>query len=183
VKLCLDCRRAWPADALICGTCRRSFGGRLCQRNHLSPAGSTCCTTCGSRQLLRPARYLNLRLPALILSWIVGLILLKLVFANIGAFLGLVFAALGAALSFVLGQSVGLALGAQLQYVVVLALLWLAFRKILGARSLPIRGVEILVEGACRALPRVARLGWIALLRAISGAHEPQRPPMRGGRD
>lgn len=180
VRLCLDCRRAWPADALICGTCRKSFNGRLCQHNHLSPPNAACCTTCGSRRLLQPARSLNLRFSLLLLSWVVGLIALKVLFANFGIVLGFVFGMLGAAFSFVLGQSVGLVFGALIQYVVVLTLIWVAFRRILGAQSIPVRAIECLTTKAVRAVPKVTRWGWDALSALIGGQGRRQNSPPRG---
>ena len=51
MRLCLSCYHIWPGEAILCGHCGRSFGGRLCARRHLSPASARCCIQCGHPQL------------------------------------------------------------------------------------------------------------------------------------
>ncbi len=72
--LCLSCRFVSPADSLRCGRCRRSFGGRLCPRHHLSPAGSQFCVQCGKQELTDATLSLSLGWLNRLLAW--GIVLL-----------------------------------------------------------------------------------------------------------
>lgn len=54
MRLCLFCYRLWPRDALFCGACGRSFGGRLCPARHLSPRSARVCVQCGRDELSEP---------------------------------------------------------------------------------------------------------------------------------
>lgn len=182
MKYCLDCRRAWPSEALICGTCRRSFGGRLCANKHLNPAGSTCCVTCGSRKLLHPARYLNLSSPICLCSWLVGILLLKLAVANFGILVGLAVSVVEAVGSFVIGLPLGQLFASLPQAAVVLGLLWLGFRRILGVNSQLVKAIERLSALCARQLPHVIRWTAKTIARAISSRPQQDKPPLRGGR-
>jgi hypothetical protein len=183
VKYCLECHRIWPSEALICGSCRKSFGGRLCHQHHLSPPGATCCVVCGSRKLLHPAMYWNLRVPILVGSWLAGILALKFLFGNLGTILGFLFTCLDRIGSFVIGQSLASLFGTLVQLAIVLAIIWLAFRRLLGPNSLPIRGLERIASTAIRQLPQVARWVLKAVVRAVSGRPLQTRPPLRGGRE
>ena len=69
MKLCLSCRRLWPREALLCGYCGCSFGGRLCSRRHISPASARCCIICGQTELTPPTGYLPLGWLIALLTW------------------------------------------------------------------------------------------------------------------
>ncbi len=170
MKYCLNCRRLWPYSAQICGACRGSFGGRLCSNKHLSPIGSTCCTICGSKKLLQAARYLDLTMPVFLASWVVGLLLIKLLISNLGAALGLALHVLGFIGSFLLGESMGIFLGSLIQLTIVCALIFLAFRKILGKDALPVKWLEGLLKYVMRQVPHVARWTVKAILKMIAGS-------------
>ena len=74
MRLCLSCYHMWPGDALLCGHCGRSFGGRLCARRHRSPTGARCCVQCGLTELTVPTRSLPLGWLPVLLS--AGILLL-----------------------------------------------------------------------------------------------------------
>lgn len=139
---CRDCHRFWPSGAMICGTCRRSFGGRLCPKNHLSPATATCCITCGSRKLLQPARQLSMAGPLSMFAWIIGLLLLKFLLTNVSGLIGLVESGADMIGSFVIGQSLGQFLGCLTQAGVIVVLVWLALRHVFGRESRLVMGLE-----------------------------------------
>jgi hypothetical protein len=105
---------------------------------------------------------------------------LKIVLANIELVLEFILVLLGEALSFVLGQSVGLVLAELFQYVVVLILIWLAFRRMLGAQSIPVRAVECLAANVLRAVPKATRWAWAVLAAIIGGQRRSQNPPRWG---
>ena len=73
MKRCNDCNRLSPDGALFCGTCRATFGVKLCPMRHLNPIDVTFCLQCGSEELSRPHKmpYLNLR----VMVYAVGLLL------------------------------------------------------------------------------------------------------------
>jgi len=54
MKRCNDCNRLSPDGSLFCGTCRATFGVKLCPQRHLNPVGVTYCLQCGSEELTRP---------------------------------------------------------------------------------------------------------------------------------
>jgi hypothetical protein len=62
MKLCYDCRRVSPREAVFCAFCNRSFTGRVCPRGHTSPPYARCCIQCGApeTELSVPTRSLNL---------------------------------------------------------------------------------------------------------------------------
>ena len=76
MRLCLSCRFVSPADALFCGRCGRSFGGRLCPRHHRSPAGSKFCVHCGRQELTQATLHLPLGWLSRLTAW--GCVLLAL---------------------------------------------------------------------------------------------------------
>lgn len=76
--ICRSCRSSWPDSALYCGKCKRSFGGRRCPKNHLSPKNAAFCLICGSRELSRPADSLSFGCASRTIAWLVVLILVKL---------------------------------------------------------------------------------------------------------
>ena len=53
MKLCLSCYHLSPGESVYCGTCGRSFGGRICRtkKKHLSPPSAQVCVQCGSTDL------------------------------------------------------------------------------------------------------------------------------------
>jgi len=179
MKYCRDCRRLWPTEALFCGSCRRSFGGRRCNAGHLSPATASCCTTCGSRKLSLAARHTDLALPVRAVACVVGLLLLKFIFANLWAILAIVVRSMWALASFVVGDSVREALATIFPTIVVATLIWIAFRKILGRHSGAGKGIErltwLLLVALTRAAARLARQLVVWITTRSSG-------PPRGGR-
>jgi len=68
MKLCLSCYHLWPVEALLCGQCGRSFGGRLCARRHHSPPSSRVCVHCGLTELTAPTAYVPL-------GWVIPVLL------------------------------------------------------------------------------------------------------------
>jgi hypothetical protein len=180
MKLCLDCRRVWPAEALICGSCRRSFGGRLCPGRHLSPSRAACCTTCGSRKLLQPARFLNLGLPTRLCAWAIGLLLLKLAIANLGTLIHLAACFAFQLGSWLVGAPLVHLVCLLLPYVVVTLIFWVGFRTILGAKSLPVQMMERAFLYTLRNSPKV--LAWWArtAVKAISRRSTPSNQSGKG---
>lgn len=69
MRLCLTCYRVWPREAILCGHCGRSFGGRRCPRRHLSPAAARCCVQCGATPLTEPTASVPLAWLPLGLAW------------------------------------------------------------------------------------------------------------------
>src|SRR5713101_2001927 len=59
MKRCHDCGRLSHEGALFCGTCRATFGVKLCPNRHLNPTNVTYCLTCGSEELTRPHKMPN----------------------------------------------------------------------------------------------------------------------------
>ena len=51
MRYCLSCKYLSPSDAVYCGHCARSFGGRRCPQHHLSPSDSKVCIQCGTSEL------------------------------------------------------------------------------------------------------------------------------------
>lgn len=51
MRYCLSCKYLSPNDAVYCGHCARSFGGRRCTQHHLSPPDSKVCIQCGATEL------------------------------------------------------------------------------------------------------------------------------------
>lgn len=47
-RLCFSCFRMSPGRPQLCAYCGRSWGGRLCQKGHVSPPDAAFCSTCGS---------------------------------------------------------------------------------------------------------------------------------------
>jgi hypothetical protein len=80
MRLCLTCRYLSPRDALYCGHCARSFGGRRCPHHHLSPPDANVCIRCGAAELSEAAR--SLSVSALVQGALVGVIALALVLAG-----------------------------------------------------------------------------------------------------
>lgn len=141
----------------------------MCSNKHLSPIGASCCTICGSKKLLQAARYVDLTMPVFLASWAIGLLLIKLLIANFGSILGLAYQALSLVGSFLLGQSVGLFVGSLFQLAVACGLIYLAFRKILGKDSMPVKAIEILVKQGARQVPHVLHWAIKAVIGVISG--------------
>lgn len=166
---CRDCRRLWPSGSTICGTCRRSFGGRLCPKNHLSPAAATCCTTCGNLKLLRPARQISFTPFLSLAACIVGLVILKFLVARSGFLWQVAVGAADAIGSFVVGRSLACMLGSLFQAVVVLALVWLAIRTIIGKNSDLTKSLERLFASVTRFALKVAAAGVRAFARWVGG--------------
>jgi RNA polymerase subunit RPABC4/transcription elongation factor Spt4 len=51
MQYCRSCKYLSPTGAIYCGSCGRSFGGRRCPQNHLSPQDSQVCIQCGTIEL------------------------------------------------------------------------------------------------------------------------------------
>ena len=77
MRLCLSCYRLWPRGAVYCGTCARSFEGRLCPARHISPAGARACIHCGATELTETVASLPL-------GWLTSLIAAAVVFGIAG---------------------------------------------------------------------------------------------------
>src|SRR5882724_9692852 len=73
MKRCNDCGRLSPDGALFCGTCRATFGVKLCPMRHLKPVDVTYCLRCGSEELTRPHKKYPTRR---IIAYAIGLLLL-----------------------------------------------------------------------------------------------------------
>jgi len=58
MRLCLTCRKLSGSGTLFCSHCGRTFGGRRCPKDHLSPAWSRFCPTCGATALTDPTPYM-----------------------------------------------------------------------------------------------------------------------------
>src|SRR5713226_4221950 len=56
MKRCHDCGRLSPEGAVFCGTCRSSFGVKLCPKLHINPVEVKYCSVCGSEELSKPHR-------------------------------------------------------------------------------------------------------------------------------
>nr|WP_309695483.1 zinc ribbon domain-containing protein [Armatimonas sp.] len=59
MRYCSTCKFMSPRDALYCGHCARSFGGRRCPHHHLSPPDAKVCVQCGSPELTEAAGFLS----------------------------------------------------------------------------------------------------------------------------
>lgn len=75
---CCNCRKLSASGSKYCVRCKKSFGGRLCEKGHLSPTDARCCRECGSSELAKPVRTVNLQLPTIVLAWILALLCLKM---------------------------------------------------------------------------------------------------------
>lgn len=89
MRLCLSCRFVSPTGALRCGRCGRSFGGRLCPRHHLSPAGSQFCVECGRQDLTEAALFLPLGWVSRLVAWSLVLLAVSLLAHHAGRGAGL----------------------------------------------------------------------------------------------
>ncbi len=85
---CLDCRRAWPGDSKRCGSCGRTFHGRRCPSDHLSPVAASKCVACGSDELSETARSLRLDGVARMLAWLCAPLVAKALWANLDDLVG-----------------------------------------------------------------------------------------------
>ncbi len=74
MKRCNDCNRLSPDGALFCGTCRATFGVKLCPNRHLNPTNVTYCLQCGSEELTRPHKMPNRNVQ--LIAYAAGLLLL-----------------------------------------------------------------------------------------------------------
>jgi len=83
MRLCLLCKHMAAAEAIRCGYCSGTFGGRRCSKDHLNPPGSDqlFCSTCGRDDLTVYSPSINFApLARLLCWWLVvgaGLYLLK----------------------------------------------------------------------------------------------------------
>jgi len=59
---CYNCGHMTAGEPLFCGTCGRSYDGKLCPRLHMNPRGAEVCSKCGSRELSTPQ-------PKIPMSW------------------------------------------------------------------------------------------------------------------
>jgi hypothetical protein len=95
MKYCYQCGRVTVGKPLYCNSCGRSYNVKLCPRGHANPRNADVCAQCGSRDLstpqprvpilIRMRAYLLSLLPGLLLvlvSLLVGLLLLRELFAN-----------------------------------------------------------------------------------------------------
>lgn len=122
---------------------------------------------CGNRKLTQAAHYTSLDVPVKLTAWFIGLILLKICIANLPALFQVALAALNSVGSFVFGAAPAEILGNVLRVAVISALVWIAFRRILGWDANLVKGIERVVTGAVmlggRFALQVVRgiLGWI----------------------
>lgn len=105
---------------------------------------------------MQPARYLNLGFPICLCSWVIGLLILKLVIANLGTMFGFGLSGVDSVGSFILGRSLGELLGLLLRLALIVSLTWLALRRIVGRDSGLARGTERLTYLTLRTLLRCA---------------------------
>ena len=183
MTFCLDCRRVWPREALICGTCRRSFGGRLCDNKHISFATATNCTICGSRKLLQPARYMRLQFPIMLLASIVMLFLIKLLLSKLALLIQLSFDAVSLIFQFLTGHELYAVLSGFTILIGALYMMWIGVRRIIGPESSPVRLVEYLVPALLRQSADLLRLACRGIVRATKGVKEPGDSSSRGNRE
>lgn len=132
--------------------------------------------------MLHPARYLNLSTPIWLSSWLIGILLLKVVVANCGFLAGLAVSVVEAIGSFLIGLPLGRLFASLTQAAVVLGLVWLGFRRILGTNSIPVKALEWLFTVGVRQLPNAIRWLTVTIARAISSRSHEETPPVRGGR-
>ncbi|MBI5706475.1 MAG: hypothetical protein HZC36_05740 [Armatimonadetes bacterium] len=116
-------------------------------------------------------------------SWIIGLLLLKLLISNLGAVLGIVIGGLEGIGSFLFGQSLGAFFGGLFQIAVVCAIMWLGFRRILGQNSLPVKAFENVLKSCARQIPHLLRWSVKVFMRAVSGAPKQSGPSSDARRD
>lgn len=132
MRICLTCRNASPVDALFCLNCGRSFGGRICDKHHRSPAASRYCIACGSSDLSRSTRSLDTGCLFRVIGWLLVVVCLKLLLENTGA----IFSFLSTIAMFVFGGLIF-----QLGWLVVVWLAtWLLLRLTLGDNSQVTKG-------------------------------------------
>lgn len=156
--ICRSCRSAWPDSALYCGKCRRSFGGRRCPKNHLSPKDAAYCLTCGSRELSTAADSLSLGWAARILAWILALALLRLAWPIIAFTAMPILGACDWLSGFLLGTKASELLGTVVGFMTQLAVLTGVF--------------ALLIPGFRRRLPAFLGTGWRST-RSLCGLVRP----------
>lgn len=116
-------------------------------------------------------------------SWVIGLLLLKLLISNLGAVIGFAIGGIESIGSFLLGQSLGAFFGGFFQLAVVCTLIWLGFRRILGQNSFPVKTFENLLRNCARQIPHLLRWSVKMFLRAVSGAPKQSGPSSDARRD
>jgi DNA-directed RNA polymerase subunit RPC12/RpoP len=166
MKLCLNCYRGWPNDSIICGNCRRSFGGRLCSNKHMSAATASNCTTCGSRKLLAPTKYVSLHVPVTLLSLFILLLAAKITIAFFGEIISLFFLVLSAVFAFLTGHDLRSVAMTALTVVIVSGFVWLLVRRIAGSESAVIAAIEFLAVSFVRTTRGLLALIWRGILQA-----------------
>lgn len=85
MRFCLSCRLISPAEALFCGRCGSSSGGRLCPRHHRSPAGSLFCVHCGRQELTLSTLHLPFGWLSRLAVWLCVLLTLSFVAHRFGS--------------------------------------------------------------------------------------------------
>lgn len=103
---CCNCRKLSSNKSKYCVRCKNSFGGRLCDKGHLSPTDARCCRECGSSELAKPVRSLNLHLPMVALALIIALVCLKVLLVIFPWLLQLIISAIDLISSFIFGKPI-----------------------------------------------------------------------------
>lgn len=82
---CLDCKRFLSADSLFCPGCGGAVGGVRCKNGHTIKAAKAAeyCSICRSRQFVHAAPILYLGCFGRIAAWIIALLCVKALLANI----------------------------------------------------------------------------------------------------
>ena len=165
MKLCLNCYRAWPSDSIICGNCRRSFGGRLCNNKHMSAASASNCTTCGSRKLLAPTKYLSMPVPVALLSLLILLLGAKITIAFFGQIVNFLFLVLSTIFAFVTGQDLQSVALIVLTVAVTSGFVWFLVRRTVGSESAVVAAIEFLAISFFRSIRGLMGLIWRGFLQ------------------
>ncbi len=171
MRLCLSCRFVSPADSLLCGRCGRSFGGRLCPRHHLSPAGSRFCVQCGKQELTESTLFLSLGWLSRLIAWGAVLLLVSLLTHHAGGFAHCLWTAACWALVHLLNVCpcavVGEAVGALTWLLALLLLSWL----LPGTAGARLRGALLgTLRWTGRVASRMTRAFGVWLYRRVEGA-------------
>lgn len=153
--LCLACGRVSPGDSLYCSHCARSLGARVCANKHAdNRLSARCCATCGSPLTAPAAACLRLGWLTTLVTFLVALLILRLLITNAGTVLCLTTSAGVELAAFLFAVPSGCVWMRLREFAYVLFLLWLFGQWML---LLPGKGGGLGVF--CREQPvKVARL-------------------------
>ncbi len=82
---CLDCKRFLSGDSLFCPGCGGAVGGVRCKNGHTIKAAKSAdyCSICRNRQFVQAAPILYLGCFGRLAAWIIALLCVKALLANI----------------------------------------------------------------------------------------------------